>query len=415
MRLDTELFQAVIEVQQAVAAAGLDSRTVMRVIAERSLAPHRRHRRGDRVHRGRGAGSPGPHRHRGAAPPARPTASPASASAPASCSAPTTCSRIPASGTTPIGPSASVRSSPRRSRDEQRTLGVLKVVSTQPARVQRPRRQGAPPPRRAHGRGAGPRRGVREPAAPAGGSDPRPAGERAAVQAAGGRGAGGHLAGGRPRGHHLRQPAHGRAARLPERRDAGPAGVRLHRGGLPRQRPAHAGAAFGRGRGEPRPPLPSPRRRRAVGTGLGQLRSWAATASSARWAWSPTSPSGSRPRSGSAARRSGSACCTTWIRRSSPRARRPRSVAPRWAGSAGWCPASAASIVLFDFTGGQALPVAGFTGGQRALRRADSARHASRPARCSVAAPSATSRTSARWNRRRRSSGSSARTGSAAC
>jgi PAS domain S-box-containing protein len=36
MRLDTELFQAIIEVQQAVAAAGLDSATVMRVIAERS-------------------------------------------------------------------------------------------------------------------------------------------------------------------------------------------------------------------------------------------------------------------------------------------------------------------------------------------------------------------------------------------
>ena len=37
MRLDTELFQAVIEVQQAVAAAGVDSATVMRVIAERSM------------------------------------------------------------------------------------------------------------------------------------------------------------------------------------------------------------------------------------------------------------------------------------------------------------------------------------------------------------------------------------------
>jgi PAS domain S-box-containing protein len=36
MRLDTELFQAVIEVQQAVAGAGLDTPTVMRVIAERS-------------------------------------------------------------------------------------------------------------------------------------------------------------------------------------------------------------------------------------------------------------------------------------------------------------------------------------------------------------------------------------------
>jgi len=36
MRIDTELFQAVIEVQQAVAAAGLDSQTVRHVIAERS-------------------------------------------------------------------------------------------------------------------------------------------------------------------------------------------------------------------------------------------------------------------------------------------------------------------------------------------------------------------------------------------
>jgi len=38
MRLDTQLFQEVIEVQQAVAAAGLDSATVTRVIAERSGA-----------------------------------------------------------------------------------------------------------------------------------------------------------------------------------------------------------------------------------------------------------------------------------------------------------------------------------------------------------------------------------------
>jgi PAS domain S-box-containing protein len=36
MRLDAELFQAVIEVQQAVASAGLDSATVMQVIADRS-------------------------------------------------------------------------------------------------------------------------------------------------------------------------------------------------------------------------------------------------------------------------------------------------------------------------------------------------------------------------------------------
>ena len=38
MLLDTELFQEIIEVQQAVAAAGLDSATVMRVIAQRSMA-----------------------------------------------------------------------------------------------------------------------------------------------------------------------------------------------------------------------------------------------------------------------------------------------------------------------------------------------------------------------------------------
>ncbi len=37
MRLDTDLFQAVIEVQQAVTSAGLDSATVMLVIAERSM------------------------------------------------------------------------------------------------------------------------------------------------------------------------------------------------------------------------------------------------------------------------------------------------------------------------------------------------------------------------------------------
>src|SRR5262249_10938870 len=36
MRVDTDLFQAVVEIQQAVAGAGLDSATVMHVIAERS-------------------------------------------------------------------------------------------------------------------------------------------------------------------------------------------------------------------------------------------------------------------------------------------------------------------------------------------------------------------------------------------
>jgi PAS domain S-box-containing protein len=38
MRLDSELFQAVLEVEKAVSSAGLDSQTVMRVIAERSQA-----------------------------------------------------------------------------------------------------------------------------------------------------------------------------------------------------------------------------------------------------------------------------------------------------------------------------------------------------------------------------------------
>ena len=37
MRLDAELFQAVLDVEQAVAPAGLDSETLMRVIAERSM------------------------------------------------------------------------------------------------------------------------------------------------------------------------------------------------------------------------------------------------------------------------------------------------------------------------------------------------------------------------------------------
>ena len=95
-------------------------------------APHRRHRRGDRVHRGRGARPPGAHRDRGAA---------------------------AAAGRQPVGPLRSHRRaaalrrraqrSTRRPRllprlgvrsllavpltDEQRTLGVLKVVSTRPA------------------------------------------------------------------------------------------------------------------------------------------------------------------------------------------------------------------------------------------------------------------------------------------
>ena len=55
-----------------------------------------------------------------------------------------------------------------------------------------------------------------------------------------------------------------------------------------------------------------------------------------------TSPSESGPRTSCAARPTGSPCCMTWTRRSSPPSRRWTSVARLWDGSAGWCPASGA-------------------------------------------------------------------------
>ena len=78
-------------------------------------------------------------------------------------------------------------------------------------------------------------------------------------------------------------------------------------------------------------------------------------------------------------------------------------------------PCQRCSIVLFDFPKGQAQLVAGYAGAQPALHRADAARHCSRRARCCAGARSATSRTSRRSNPRRRSSASSWRTASGAC
>ena len=56
-----------------------------------------------------------------------------SACAPASCSGPTTSSPTPGSATTPTTGRASARSSPSRCGDDQRILGVLKLLSPRPA------------------------------------------------------------------------------------------------------------------------------------------------------------------------------------------------------------------------------------------------------------------------------------------
>ena len=173
------------------------------------------------------------------------------------------------------------------------------------------------------GRRARPRRGVRGPAGPAGGAHPGAAGERAAVQAAGGRGPGGDLGGRRPRasityvnqrmadllgyqnGAMLGRPVYDfidAASRAGAQRALGP--------------PGH-------GRREPRPPLPPPGRRRALGAGLRQPgRAAGRRAGGHGRRWSPTSPSASGPRSGSAAPPSGWRCCTTWTRRFCGAARR---------------------------------------------------------------------------------------------
>ncbi len=71
--------------------------------------------------------------------------------------------------------------------DEQRTLGVLKVVATRPNAFTDRDAKALRLLGGLDGRGAGPRRRVRGPPAAAGGADPLAPGERAAVQAAGGR------------------------------------------------------------------------------------------------------------------------------------------------------------------------------------------------------------------------------------
>ena len=186
MRLDTELFQAMIEVQQAVAAAGLDSQTVMRVIADRGL---------------RLTGASGaviesiegdelvPQVHIGVSAPRLRLANSLSG----------LCVR-----TGELQRSDDVLNDPRIGHDAYRELGdpvaargAAERRAAHPRRAQgrvqpppglhRPRREGAPAAGRADGRGAGARRRVRGPAAAAGGADPGAPGERAAVQAAGGR------------------------------------------------------------------------------------------------------------------------------------------------------------------------------------------------------------------------------------
>ncbi len=228
MRLDTELFQAMIEVQQSVAAAGLDSRTVMRVIADRGM---------------RLTGADGavieaiegdelvPQVHIGTDAPRLRLADSVSGLAVRTGELQRsddvlTDPRVGHDAYRPPGHPLDARGpAHRRAARPRRAQGGRHPAQ----RVQRPRRQGDAASRRAHGCGAGARGRLRVPAAPARGADPLAAGERAAVQAAGGRGAGGDLARGRPRRDHLREPADDRAAGLPERRHAGAAGLRLHR------------------------------------------------------------------------------------------------------------------------------------------------------------------------------------------
>ena len=413
MRLDAELFQAMIEVQQAVAAAGLDSRTVMRVIADRGL---------------RLTGATGaviesiegeelvPQVHIGTEAPRLRLADSLSG----------LCVR-----TGELQRSDDVLADPRIGHDayraigvrsllaapltdEQRTLGVLKVVSTRPGAF----------------------------------SDR----DAKALRLLGGlMGAAlGHAAAYESR--QLRLEDRTRALQESEQRfkqlvDVAQEGIWLadDRGVITyvNQRMAELlgyqnGAMLGRrvydfieagSRASAQRTLARPSAAGGESRDLRFLRHdggelWGLVSaspivgrdggSSARWAWSPTSPSASRPRSGCAARRSGSPSSTTWDRRSSPRARRRRSVAPRWGGSAGWCPASAAPSCSSTSPGARHCRWRASPAGRRSpARRFRST--PSRPARCSAAAPSATSRTSARWNRRRRSSGSCARTGSAAC
>ena len=199
MRLDTELFQAVIEVQQAVAAAGLDSATVMRVIAERSLGLTGASGVGHRGARGRRARTRAPGRGREPAAQREPTACPASRSAPASCSASDDIFTDPAHrapGVPPAGHPLHARRSrcatTSGSSASSRCFRPGRAFSDRDAKALR--LLGGLVGRLARARGR-----VRGAADPARGADPRAPGERAAVQAAGGCGPGGHLGRRRPR------------------------------------------------------------------------------------------------------------------------------------------------------------------------------------------------------------------------
>ena len=132
MRLDTELFQAVIEVQQAVAAAGLDSATVMRVIAERCRALTGATGvvveliQGDELVPQVTIGIESPRLRLSGQPVGL-------ACAPATCSARTTCPTDPRIGHDAYHTQGirSLLAVPLR--DDQRILGVLKVLSPDPA------------------------------------------------------------------------------------------------------------------------------------------------------------------------------------------------------------------------------------------------------------------------------------------
>ena len=413
MRLDTELFQAVIEVQQAVAAAGLDSGTVMHVIAERSRALTGASGVVVETLEGEEAGAATP--DRGREPAAQAERQPVGRHGPDR--------RAAAIGRHPDGREDRARrlsrpgypldaggAAPRRQPHHRRAQGAFADAKG----VQRPRCQGAAAARRAGRRVAGARGGIRVAPGAAGGADPGAAGERAALQAAGRRGPGRHLGGGRPRHHHLRQPADGGAAGLPERRHARPAGVRLLRRDSPGDRAADAGPPAA-GDGEPRLPVPQAGRDRGVGPRLRQpdLGPERRRRGHGRHGHRHHRAEAA-PRIGSAARPSAWRCSTTWTRRSWPRARPPRSAVRRWAACGGWCRATAApsSCSTSRAARRSSLPASA------PARRCPRARWrwtGSRRARCCAAGPSARSRTWPRSRRRRRCSRRCARRACGAC
>ena len=342
MRLDTELFQAMIEVQQAVAAAGLDSQTVMRVIADRGI---------------RLTGASGavieaiegdelvPQVHVGTEAPRLRLADSLSGLAVRSGELQRSDDvfndpRIGHDAYRKIGV-RSLLAVPLT--DEQRTLGVLKVVSPRPNAF----------------------------------SDR----DAKAIRLLGGlMGAAlGHAAA--YEGRQLRLEERTRALQDSEQRfkqlvDVAQEGIWVadDRGvityvnqrmaellgyqngamlgrrvydfidaGVARGRAAGARAAVGVRRRESRPPLPAARRRRALGSRLRQpdreprRRTDGHRRHGHRHHRAQAGRGAPAPLRG-AARRS----CTTWVRRSSPRAPRRRSAARRWGGSGAWCRASAA-------------------------------------------------------------------------